>query len=43
MIRPLEYHGTDKPFYAMDVILQKQKLWEEEKANEKPSSEERPQ
>ena len=34
MIKPLEYHGTNKPYAAMDLILAKQKLMNEGKNNE---------
>lgn len=30
-IKPLEYHGTNKPYTALNVILEKQKLLEKEK------------
>lgn len=36
-IKPLEYQGTNKPIYAMDVILAKQEIYRKEKDNEKPS------
>lgn len=30
-LKPLEYHGTNKPYTAMDLIINKQKQYEEEK------------
>lgn len=33
--KPLEYAGTGKPIYAMDVILAKQETYKKEKENVK--------
>ncbi|UNI73557.1 hypothetical protein KP12_150 [Klebsiella phage KP12] len=30
-LKPLEWHGTNKPYTAMDVIIEKQRQQQEEK------------
>lgn len=37
---PLEYLSTNQPVYAMDVILAKQEIYQQEKENAKPCGKE---